>query len=62
MAELDFSQTEPAKDLGYHTMSGEYFLQALRRCYQGEDPDMVYAEMYANSVRERIDPEDSDVA
>lgn len=39
--------------LGWWTISGEAVLDALRRCAQGEDPDLVYAEMYANSEVER---------
>ena len=35
--------------LGWWAIEGEVLLAALRRCAAGEDPDMVYAEMYANS-------------
>lgn len=41
------------RDLGWWTISGESFLEALRRCANGEDPDVVYAEFYANSTIER---------
>jgi len=34
-------------------MSGECFLEALRRANAGEDPDLLYAEWYANSDIER---------
>lgn len=33
-------------------------LGALRKCHQGEDPDVVYAEIYANS--DHTYPEDDD--
>ncbi len=36
-------------DLGWWTISGEAFLDALRRAHKGEDPDVLYAEHYANS-------------
>jgi hypothetical protein len=35
-------------DLGWWTISGEALLDLLRRCHDGEDPDLVYAEAYAN--------------
>ena len=44
--------TEPASNLGWHTMSGEFFLAALRRVAAGEDPDLLYAELWANAERE----------
>lgn len=37
--------------LGWWAISGEAFLDALRRAHAGEDPDLVYAEQYANSER-----------
>lgn len=40
-------------DLGWWTISGETLLDALRAVADGEDPDMVYAELYANSDVER---------
>lgn len=35
--------------LGWWTISGVELLKALHRVNDGEDPEMVYAEMYANS-------------
>lgn len=35
--------------LGWWCISGEAFLDALRRAHAGEDPDLLYAEHYANS-------------
>lgn len=40
------------------TISGAALLAALRRAHEGEDPDMVYAELFANSTVER--PADDD--
>lgn len=31
-------------------MSGEEFMRALRQVQDGADPDLVYAEFYANST------------
>lgn len=47
------------RSLGWWTISGEELLRALRRCAGGESPDVVYAEMYANSHHERFE-EDRD--
>ena len=38
--------------LGWWTISGDAFLEALRRVHEGEDPDAIYAEWYANSEHE----------
>ena len=37
------------KPMGWWTMSGEDFMNALVRCYNGENPEIIYTEMYANS-------------
>lgn len=42
---------------GWWALSGEDFIEALRRAHAGEDPEMVYAEWYANSSIERPDDE-----
>ena len=39
-------------DLGWWTISGAALLDALRRVAEGADPDLVYAELYANSETE----------
>lgn len=44
-------------DLGWWAISGDAILTALRRAHAGEDPDIVYAELYANSVQETVDPD-----
>lgn len=35
--------------LGWWCLSGPSLLEALRRAHGGEDPDLVFTEMYANS-------------
>ena len=45
-------EDKPAKDLGWHTMPGELLLSLLRRCYKGEDPDLVFVQLWANAERE----------
>jgi len=45
--------------LGYWVISGQALLEALRRCAAGEDPDLVFAELYANTSQEHV-PGDSD--
>ena len=41
-------------DLGWWVISGNALLSALHRVTAGEDPDLVYAEMYANTDREDV--------
>ena len=41
--------------LGWHTISGGHLLDVMRRCYAGEDADLVYAELWANAEHERIE-------
>jgi len=36
-------------DLGWWTISGEELLRLLREAHEGADPDLLYAEAYANS-------------
>lgn len=38
---------------GWWAISGDDFIAALRRAHAGEDPEMLYAEWYANSDVER---------
>ncbi len=42
--------------LGWHVIHGQDLLDSLRRCATGEDPDLVYAELWANADHERVDP------
>jgi hypothetical protein len=39
-------------DLGWWTISGEAMMAALHDVAAGDDPDVVYAELYANSDHE----------
>jgi len=41
-------------ELGYWAISGESLMSMLYRVANGEDPDMVYAEEYANSEHEDV--------
>jgi hypothetical protein len=41
-----------ASDLGWWTIPGDVLLDMLRRCHDGEDPDLVFAEAYANVEHE----------
>ena len=45
-------------DLGYWALSGSDFLKALHRAHGGEDPDVIYAEYYANSDHEKVEGND----
>jgi hypothetical protein len=42
-------------DMGWWCISGEALLDMLREVEQGADPDIVYAEHYANSEHDRPD-------
>jgi hypothetical protein len=42
--------------MAWWSISGEDLMDMLRRCATGEDPDMVYAEAYANSTIENVPP------
>ena len=39
-------------DLGWWTISGDELLRLLREAHGGADPDLLYAEAYANSDHE----------
>lgn len=51
--EHDEEVTTDDDRLGWWAISGAALLDMLRRVQQGEDPDLVYAEEYANSKIER---------
>lgn len=38
--------------LGWWAIAGTELLAALHRAHNGDDPDIVYAELYANSAPE----------
>lgn len=46
------SQETPPRSLGWWVIHGEELLDGLRRAAAGDDPDIVYAELYANSDTE----------
>jgi hypothetical protein len=45
---------DPAPSLGWHVISGEHLLEVLGRVAAGEDPDLVYAELWANADHEEV--------
>lgn len=49
------SNRDTATPLGWHVISGESLLEMLRRCAAGEDPDLVYAEEWANADHELVE-------
>lgn len=44
-------------ELGWWTISGQALLDMLRRCANGDDPDLVYMEEYANATIDKPDNE-----
>lgn len=52
---------DESRPLGFWAISGEALLAMLRRAHAGEDPDLVYAEEYANSdVTDYRKPQDGE--
>jgi hypothetical protein len=51
---------EGADEPSWWSIAGSDILDALRRAHAGEDPDLVFAEMYANSEIHNVDEEDED--
>jgi hypothetical protein len=49
---VDELRSDESPPLGWWTISGAQLLDALKRVASGEDPDLVYAELYANSAVE----------
>lgn len=45
--------SDPTEPRGWWVISGDSFAEALRRAHAGEEPEMLYAEFYANSEVER---------
>lgn len=39
---------------GWFVINGDMLLAALRRCSEGEDPDVMYIELFSNSKREDL--------
>lgn len=50
------SESTPAP-LGWWSISGDAMLAAFRRAAAGEDPDLLYAELYANCTVEPVPPD-----
>jgi len=46
--------------MGLWVIHGETLIQALRRTHEGEDPDIVYAELYANADLTNYTEEDKE--
>lgn len=53
--------TTDVKPLGWWVISGEDLLSLLRRAHEGQNPDLLYAEQYANSEVDHIEPGEDDV-
>jgi hypothetical protein len=51
---------QPRYSLGWWVVSGDTYLQDLRRVAEGENPDLVYAEAYANATIEKSADSDAD--
>lgn len=45
---------------GWWVISGDELYAALTRVSQGEDPDMAYTELYANSDVENVEGDGND--
>lgn len=41
-------------NMGWWAISGEDFLDAMIRAHLGEDPNLIYTELYANSEIEKF--------
>lgn len=48
---------ESVTPLGWWSISGDHLLAALRQAAMSGEADLVYAELYANSVHEMHDEE-----
>ena len=44
---------DDAASMGWWVLSGDNLLAMLRRAHYGGDPDLIYAEEYANAEHER---------
>lgn len=47
-----------SNSLGWWGIAGSELLDLLRRAHAGENPDLLYAEAYANSEHERVEGND----
>lgn len=48
MSDHDAQANTSSAPLGWWAISGDQLLALLRRVHEGEDPDLLYAEEYAN--------------
>lgn len=48
---------DDTSDMGWWCIAGEELMDALKRARDGDDPDIVYAELYANSRIEHVEDE-----
>ena len=46
---MDDDERDP---LGWHVIGGTHLLELFRRCAEGENPDLVFAEIWANAEHE----------
>lgn len=49
----------PDQKASYFVIASEDFLESLRRCANGEDPDLVLMEFYVNCDHENIEGDES---
>lgn len=49
--------TDDDPDLGWHVIAGGHLLGLLRRAFEGEDADMLFAELWANAEHVSNDDE-----
>lgn len=47
---------------GWWAIHGESLMDALKRCADGDDPGVVYTELFANSRQEAVEADDPDEA
>lgn len=47
------SDDDERDELGYHVIGGSHLLELLQRANDGEDADLIFAELWANSEHVR---------
>lgn len=52
---MDTMPEPPSSDGPWWVIHGDEIMAALRRCAAGEDPDLMYLELVANSTYEEVD-------
>jgi len=49
-------------DRGWWVIHGDELMEAFQKCFEGEDPEFVYIELYANGdVREEGDEDAEEI-